>query len=33
VLDRVVPLADGPAAYEALESGHHRGKMVLHVTD
>src|SRR3954452_748936 len=33
VLDRVVPLADGRTAYEELESGHHRGKVVLHVAD
>jgi NADPH:quinone reductase-like Zn-dependent oxidoreductase len=33
VLDRVVPLADARDAYEGLESGHHRGKVVLHVTD
>ncbi len=33
VLDRVVPLADARAAYEELETGHHRGKVVLHVTD
>lgn len=31
IVDRVVPLADSRAAYEELETGHHRGKVVLHV--
>jgi len=32
-VDRVVPLADTRAAYEALEARHRRGKIVLHVSD
>ena len=30
-VDRVVPLADTRAAYEALETEHHRGKIVIQV--
>ncbi len=33
VVDRVMPLADARAAYEELERGHRRGKIVLHVAD
>ena len=32
-VDRVVPLAETPAAYEALGKEHRRGKIVLHVGD
>jgi len=33
VVDRVMPLVDTRAAYEELERGHRRGKVVLHVAD
>lgn len=33
VVDRVLPLSEGRAAYEALEREHRRGKIVLHVGD
>jgi NADPH:quinone reductase-like Zn-dependent oxidoreductase len=33
VVDRVMPLVDTRAAYEELEKGHRRGKIVLHVAD
>ncbi|MFI5976094.1 NADP-dependent oxidoreductase [Streptomyces sp. NPDC051452] len=32
-VDRVLPLSRGRGAYEALENEHHRGKIVLHVSD
>jgi len=32
-VDRVVPLSETRAAYEALEHAHRRGKIVLHVSD
>ncbi|MGW3243355.1 NADP-dependent oxidoreductase [Streptomyces sp. NPDC001070] len=32
-VDRVVPLADTRAAYQALEREHRRGKVVIHVAD
>ncbi|MET8945241.1 zinc-binding dehydrogenase [Streptomyces sp. NPDC004542] len=32
-VDRVLPLADGRAAYEALAREHRRGKIVLHISD
>jgi NADPH:quinone reductase-like Zn-dependent oxidoreductase len=32
-VDRVLPLADGRAAYEALEREHRRGKIILHIRD
>jgi NADPH:quinone reductase-like Zn-dependent oxidoreductase len=31
IVDRVVPLAETRAAYEALQTEHHRGKIVIHV--
>ncbi|MEY9966931.1 NADPH:quinone reductase-like Zn-dependent oxidoreductase, partial [Streptacidiphilus sp. MAP12-16] len=33
LIDRVMPLDQAPAAYEALEKEHRRGKIVLHVSD
>jgi NADPH:quinone reductase-like Zn-dependent oxidoreductase len=33
IVDRVLPLVDARAAYEGLATEHHRGKVVLHVTD
>jgi NADPH:quinone reductase-like Zn-dependent oxidoreductase len=33
VVDRVMPLAEARTAYEELERGHRRGKLVLHVAD
>jgi NADPH:quinone reductase-like Zn-dependent oxidoreductase len=32
-VDRVVSLADTRAAYEALQTEHRRGKVVIHVTE
>ncbi|MFF3920097.1 zinc-binding dehydrogenase [Streptomyces sp. NPDC001852] len=32
-VDRVLPLIEGRAAYEALEREHQRGKIVLHIDD
>jgi NADPH:quinone reductase-like Zn-dependent oxidoreductase len=33
VLDRVLPLAETRSGYEALETGKHRGKIVIHIAD
>jgi NADPH:quinone reductase-like Zn-dependent oxidoreductase len=33
VVDRVMSLEDSRAAYELLETEHHRGKVVIHVAD